>query len=370
MNVLLIVRWPVGGIRTFINYVYSRWTNNNIHFHILTPNIAEVDILRSQLDGISVTWHVTDSEKPNIIDFSLACHRVTSETRFDLIHAHGFTSALSIGWKLPFLRCKSIVTSHDVLNKRQFVGPFGALKRHALKFMLNRFSVIQSVSFDAQSNLHELVPGIDKNKLRVILNGVDTDRFYQAPPLDLKLSLGVPKEVVLIGFFGRFMSQKGFQYLVGAISQLEQSHPGRYRVACFGSGSFIREEKYQIEQLQLSHVFFFSDFVSDTAPYIKGCDLVAMPSLWEASGLVAMEVLTSGVPLVASGCIGLREVCKDSPAILVEPANPDSLKKGILEATTLSRRTFSEYATEAKDRYSIDRVRGEIQSLYQELTSR
>src|SRR5690606_9743044 len=136
------------------------------------------------------------------------------------------------------------------------------------------------------------------------------------------------QDTVLIGFFGRFMSQKGFKYLVAAMADLEQRFPGRYRVAWFGSGGFIREEKADLERCNLTHLFYMHDFVPDTAPYVKGCDIVAMTSLWEACGLVAMEVLAAGVPLVASRCVGLREVCKGSPAILVEPANAESLMAG------------------------------------------
>lgn len=364
MKVLLIVRWPVGGIRTFINYIYSSWSDSSLELHVLTPNVGEVNVLKRQLKNLNCVWHVANKENPGFKDFLKESYKVIRSSNYDLIHAHGFTSALSAGWLLPFLRCKAIFTSHDVLNASQFLGGSGKIKKILMPLVINRFNVIHSVSFDAQQNLLEMLPGIDRKKCQVILNGVDTERFYAADLVNIKQNIGVPPDKVLIGFFGRFMSQKGFKFLVEAVSQLEGKFPGKYHVACFGSGSYIREEKADIERKKLSHLFYFHDFVPDTAPYVRGCDLVAMPSLWEACGLVAMEVLTAGVPLVASDCIGLREVCKETPAILVSPSNASSLAEGIEKASEVPREVFSQYATQAKDRFSVKSAQKKFHQLY------
>src|SRR5690606_20718599 len=101
----------------------------------------------------------------------------------------------------------------------------------------------------------------------------------------------------------------------------------------------------------LANLFYMHDFVADTAPYVKGCDLVVMPSLWEACPLLPMEVLSAGVPLVASRCIGLREVCEGTPAILVDPASAESLIAGLIAANSAPREVFGEYASKARKRY-------------------
>lgn len=363
----MVVRWPVGGIRTFINYVYSQWGDSSLELHFLTPNLPEVHALKAQLKHVNCVWHSTSSSDPGFKEFFVAAQKIMSNNKFDLVHAHGFTSAFSVALRLPFMRAKGIFTSHDVLNASQFSGIVGQLKKIIFAFLLNRFNVIHSVSHAAQNNLLEMLPLVSKKKAQVILNGVDTERFFSAEPFALKQALNIAPEVKVIGFFGRFMSQKGFKYLVDAVAKLESQRPGQYRVVCFGSGGFIREEKAALEQRGLLHLFHFHDFVADTAPYVKGCDIVAMPSLWEACPLVPMEVLAAGVPLVASSCIGLSEVCENTPAIMVEPANSDQLYQACLGVNEISKQTFIDFSPTAKDRFNIKSSTATFRTLYSSL---
>jgi len=369
IKVFLIVRWPVGGIRTYLNYIFANWESPEVELHILTPDIPEVDVLKEQMRSTNCVWYKTESPDPGLKEFISCVNGVLHECKFDLIHAHGFTSGLAIGWRLPFLHCPSIITSHDVLSDKQFLGIKGKFQKAIMAISLNRFSVIHSVSNDAESNLRKNIPFISEKKCCVIPNGIDVNHFSNAPTLPLKDKLNLPSDIVLIGFFGRFMSQKGFAYLTDAIENLELRYPGKYRVVCFGSGGYVREERADLEKRNLMHLFIFHDLVSDIAPYIKGCDLVVMPSLWEASGLVAMEVLVAGTPLVASRCIGLKEVCCDSPAVLVEPANSAALEEGIIEAQSRSREELSAFIKVAKSRYSIENTRKKLQELYARLVS-
>lgn len=368
IKVFMVVRWPVGGIRTFINYVYSNWTNPELEIHFLVPNLAEVDALKKQLSGVNCIWHLTESEDPSFKEFMFSAFNILRKNKFNLIHAHGFTSAFSVALKLPFSRVGSIFTSHDVLNQSQFSGVLGAIKKRIFAFFLNRFDCIHSVSHEAEHNLLKTLPAVSTRKSQVILNGVNTEHFYAAQAVALKEKLGVANNVRLIGFFGRFMSQKGFKYLVDAVEMLEEEYPGRYKVVTFGEGCFIREEKAVLESRGLLSLFFFHDFVSDTAPYIKACDIVAMPSLWEACPLVPMEVLAAGVPLVASSCIGLGEVCQNTPAVMAAPANAEQLYQALHGITESTESVFSQFAPIAKDRFNIKVTVASLQTLYCNLT--
>lgn len=363
----MVVRWPVGGIRTFINYVYSQWGDPSLELHFLTPNLPEVDALKIQLKHVNCVWHSTKAGDPDFKEFLIAAQKIINANDFQLIHAHGFTSAFSVALRLPFLRAKAIFTSHDVLNASQFSGVAGKIKKVIFAFLLNRFNVIHSVSHAAQKNLLEMLPLVSREKTRVILNGVDTERFFSAEPFALKHALNIAQEVRLIGFFGRFMSQKGFKYLVDSVAMLESRYPGRFRVVCFGSGGFIREEKAALKERGLLGLFYFHDFVVDTAPYVKGCDMVAMPSLWEACGLVAMEVLSAGIPLIATNCGGLAEVCKNTPALMIPTANSEQLTNAILSANEASTKDFSDFALIAKDRFNIKSTTSSFRTLYSEL---
>ena len=93
-----------------------------------------------------------------------------------------------------------------------------------------------------------------------------------------------------------------------------------------------------------------------------------MPSRWEACGLLAMEALAAGVPIVGSDCIGLREVLAATPARMVEPGNAAALAEAL--ARELEERRSAEflaYSPTAVERFSVARNASALRSLYDEL---
>jgi glycosyltransferase involved in cell wall biosynthesis len=115
------------------------------------------------------------------------------------------------------------------------------------------------------------------------------------------------------------MAQKGFGLLVDAVESWNNS--GKLRplhVCCFGWGGFIREEQESIARRELKEYFHFFPGTDEMGAAIRGVDVVVMPSRWEACPLLAMEVMVAGKPLIASNCIGLKEVTNNTPALIFE----------------------------------------------------
>ncbi|MGF2685367.1 glycosyltransferase family 4 protein [Marinobacter sp. DUT-3] len=367
VHVLLVVRWPIGGIRTYLKYVLSNIPASKIRFSIIVPDIGESEVLYDDIHNKIYNWHTYRvSKKGGYLDFFKVIRRVIREDKVELVHAHGFTSMLICVPALLFSWCPLIFTSHDVLNQQQFRGFWGRVKRLLLRFGLSRCEKIQSVSSDAQDNLVNYFPKINKDKLEVNLNGIEVDRFNSPKAVDLRAELNIDSDKIVVGFFGRFMAQKGFRFLVEAIEILkrEESSP-EFHVVCFGSGAFIREEKADIIRRGLNDDFTFAPFIPDVSGSMKGCNMIVMPSLWEACPLQPMEALCAGVPFVGSDCIGLREVLAGTPAIQVKSGDADSLARGILSCLEVSRDTFEEYAPIALERFDVRKTAEGIHALYE-----
>jgi glycosyltransferase involved in cell wall biosynthesis len=97
-------------------------------------------------------------------------------------------------------------------------------------------------------------------------------------------------------------------------------------------------------------------------------DIVVMPSLWESSGLLGMEALVAGIPIIGSNCIGLREVLADSPAIMVSPKDSKALAKAIAkEINSPSKKEFQTFSDIARERFSIQRPALELKKLYDKM---
>jgi glycosyltransferase involved in cell wall biosynthesis len=164
------------------------------------------------------------------------------------------------------------------------------------------------------------------------------------------------------------MSPKGFLDLVKAMKLLLDSRgPSEMpTVLTFGWGGFIREDYALIEQLGLSNYFRQLPFTDDVPAAIKGVDMVVMPSRWEACGLLAMEVLCAGVPLIATNCVGLRCVVEGTPARVVNSYSPDQLAFAIeQELNQPSIEKFKDYKPTAIERFNFTKPARELDAYYQ-----
>jgi len=366
-KLLLVIRWPVGGIRTFIRYVYRNFDFRRYNFTIIAPDLPELRILLSDLDGLDVLYVFLD-KNPSSISFFRAVSKTIINGKFDLIHAHGFTAGICSLLGSVLTRTPHIMTLHEVLIDDQFVGFRGYCKNEALSLLLPFIDVIHLVSHDARENLLAYfgVLKVFKNKLFVIPNGIEVKRFLNTDKRDLRKELVLPKKSFLIGFLGRFMPAKGFKYLVNALDILYKEYklPKKPVVLAFGEGAFIREERQCVREKGLDESVCFMPFIPDVASTLKGLDVVVMPSLWEACGLVAIETMVSGVPLIGTDCIGLREVLKNTPATIVPMKDSHALADALMrEMRDPSQSKAILFREEAARRFDVKRQSKEMERM-------
>ncbi len=353
-----MVYYPIGGIRTFFRYVYRNFDPQKYSFTLVSPELSETKLLLDDLSELDLTYLPADNNLSNKEFFILVTNIIRND-RFDLIHSHGFTSGISaiVGSLLRWT--PHILTCHDVFTEKQFIGVRGFIKKSFLGLMLLMIDSIHCVSYDARNNLLEYLAmlRIFKKKLIVVPHGIETELFLSAEKRDLRNELGLSKDSFLIGFLGRFMSQKGFKYLIDALEKMNQIKgiPKQPVILCFSQeDGFIREEKESIRKKGLSESVLFLPFVANVASTLKGLDVIAMPSLWEACGLLAMEAMVAGVPLIGTDCIGLREVLKNTPATVVPVRDSLALSKVLLEEmknpSTIKAR---EFAIKAAARFEV-----------------
>lgn len=367
IKILIVVRWPVGGIRTFMRYVFRQFNPEHYHLTILVPGIPEVNVLAKDLEGLDVTV-IRLSERPSFLELFLAVTRQLMCGKYDLVHSQGYISGMCSALPSYLLRTPHVLTSHDMLSNEHFKGLSGALKRVALGVTLSLTTKLHSVSNDARKNITQFFPFLDRgDKCVVIKNGIESSRFVDAIARDLRTEFHLPSDVFLIGFLGRFMAPKGFIYLVDAIDQLRKSGPLKQRplVLAFGEGGFIREEKLVVEERGLQEYFSFLPFETNVAGVIKGLDLVVIPSLWETCPILPMEVLACGTPVVASNCIGLREVVHGTPAYVV-PSRDSKALSDMLYTVMKERVTqpFTDFAAKAAAMFDSRNQAESIQRLY------
>ena len=173
--------------------------------------------------------------------------------------------------------------------------------------------------------------GAEDEKVRVVPNGVDTKLFSpreSKPEIERRWSLGRP--VVLAA--GRLVPWKGLNYLVRAAPVVLRSFSSTTFLVV-GDGPERANLERQVEELGLGRSFVFTGRIPhrEMAEVISCADVFVLPSLFDTTPNVLLEVMSSGKPVVASDIEGIREVIKNmETGILVPPADDHNLGEALL----------------------------------------
>jgi glycosyltransferase involved in cell wall biosynthesis len=366
-HVLLVIRWPVGGIRTFIRYVYNIFDPNNYRLTILAPELEEHPILLNDLRRYEVTFLPLPVNSSGI-DIFKGIVRALWMGEYDLIHSNGLSAGALATLPARLFRVPHMITLHDMLNESQCGGVKGFFLQCGLSMVLPLAGVIHAVSEACSCNILHYVPSLRlfKDKVKVIRHGIEIGRFRKEEYRNLRSELDLPVNSFLIGFLGRFMSPKGFRYLVEATRILLQQSdlPKEPFVLTFGDGAFIREEKAAVRGKRLERNIRFLPFTENVASAMKGLDVVAVPSVWETCPILPMEAMVAGVPIIGSDCAGLSEVLKNTPAVVVQSKNSHALAAALLnEMNNPSKDKAQEFRKEAASRFDVINQAEEIEKV-------
>ncbi len=159
----------------------------------------------------------------------------------------------------------------------------------------------------------------------IIPNGVNRERFYPGVQENQEFE----DELVNILFVGRFDRRKGLTYLLSAFKELDPSP--KKRLLIVGDGPEKRSAEHFVRKHKLREVHFLGPVARNRLPGIyRSADIFCAPATHgESFGIVLLEALASGLPIIAYANPGYREVLKCSPLcdFLVIPKDISSLRK-------------------------------------------
>lgn len=209
--------------------------------------------------------------------------------------------------------------------------------------------------------------GVDLNKIVVIPNGVDLKRFDQCKD-EIKLD-GDPR----ILFMGRLSHAKGVDILIRALAKIRTELPN-IRLHLVGSSKGAPACSYQVlaRKLGVEDNVVFHEWASpeDVPRYYKAADICVFPSRLESFGLVILEAMASGVPMVAADIPSFSEILLNGKCGLLFKAGDDrALSKAIIKLVgdPVFRRKMSKAALQSVQKYSWENIAERYLSLYNEL---
>jgi glycosyltransferase involved in cell wall biosynthesis len=356
-SILNVIRYPIGGIRSYLRYTYSRLDPLRYRTTIVTVDRDEARLIPPGIAPIAADLH-TVSERNAFAGLALMTGRLLARDNFGLVHSQGTTAAIVADLSARRHGVPHIVTLHETFRPEQFRGVIGRIRRASVARSLNRADSIIAVTEDAAANLLSSVPldRATRGRLQVIRNGVASTMLADEAPrtrLQLRQTYGLTDNTVLLGYIGRFMPEKGFDVLLDAVERLQRDGGGvpQFVIAAVNDGAYLREYRQEIAARGLEAHFIFAGFQSSAAGVLSELDGVVMPSRREACGIVAMEAMVLGCPLIASDCIGLRELTRGTPALACTTGDAGSLAETMrrfLISVADQKRAAQAYMTAAR----------------------
>jgi glycosyltransferase involved in cell wall biosynthesis len=163
--------------------------------------------------------------------------------------------------------------------------------------------------------------GIAASKIVVIPNAIDLEPFAHVAQTRRPSADGLFR----IGFIGRLDPIKRIGDLIRAVGALD-----RVRLDLFGEGQERPTLEHLIAQLHLADRISLHGAIAHPADALRQIDLLVLPSQAEGFGLVLIEAMAAGIPIVATDVPGIRDVVQDGVnGLLVPPANPPALAAAI-----------------------------------------
>ena len=267
--------------------------------------------------------------------FFSACglaREIRKEFDFEIIHAHnvypdGFAAVL-LG---RIFKKKVVITSHGL--DVNFLLKKITIRLVSLPIIKKADKVI-TVSVSLKNELVKL--GFAPSKIEVIHNGIDTDKFH---PMDKDLlleQLGLAKDVERIIYVGGIIWSKGLKYLLEAFRKIEQER-GKVELLMVGgvTGTYWEKEAAGIRRLSDELEFggkvkFLGKMPNEKIPqWMNAGNVLVLPSLSEGFGVVLIEALSCGIPVVSTRCGGPEDIVNDEVGKLVEPGDSEGLANAI-----------------------------------------
>jgi glycosyltransferase involved in cell wall biosynthesis len=188
--------------------------------------------------------------------------------------------------------------------------------------------LVIAVSRDLARNVADL--GVPADRIEVVYNGVDADRFHPGPKDQARARVGLTGDVPNVLFVGALVPVKGLDYLLPACSKL-MAGGFRFRCHVVGSGPLRPDLERQADQLGLKDtVLFHGPKPHDELPdWYRAADLFILPSRSEGVPGVLMEAMACGTPFVASRVGGVPEVADLGDGELVSAGDVDRMATAI-----------------------------------------
>jgi len=343
----------IGGIAPHVYNLSINLVKLGVGVHVVTcdfPNTPAYEVV----EGVEV--HRFDSYNLPTPDFAAwiqlmnlnmqrAATKIIKSNRDGsiIIHAHDWLSAKA-GIGLKHLNRLPLVSTIHATEYGRRGGIFSDYNRmiHEIEVWLGSESKRVICCSRYMAEQVNKVLGVPYEKIKVIPNGIDPSIFTNLEGVEDVRSRFADRNEKLVLYVGRLVVEKGVQVLLDAIPKVLQKLDAKFVIA--GDGYLRSELVKRVAESGLASKVHITGYLDTNTirRLFLAADVCVIPSLYEPFGIVALEAMAAGCPVVASDTGGLSEIIEhEKTGVKVYPNNPDSLAWGILRV--LESKDLAEY---------------------------
>ena len=370
MKIAMVGQFPphIGGVGVHIHSLSKELIKQGHEVYVIT--YPHKDIKDS--DGI----HVIGTKGINIpglrgllfaINAKKELKKLVERENIDIIHGHYLFPA---GWAAvkagKSTNTKTYVTSHgsdmfELYKNKIFTRPL-------IKKVLKDADIILAVSKALKEEIiNTKIPKIEE-KVRLHWNGVDVNKFKTTKNNENKFkkelvhefNIAADKPIIL--FVGNIIKRKNVDLLIEAKKHMAT----KANLVIVGDGPYLNQLKDKAEKEyyegNIDNVYFTGSR-TDVEDIMPSCDLLVLPSLSESFGLVLLEALACGKPVIGSNVGGISEIITEDVGLLIDPNDSKDLANAIDKILT-DKELMEKFKSNARKR-AMDF--GEIKLPYDEL---
>jgi len=254
---------------------------------------------------------------------------------YDFVHAHYvFPSGFLALIMKNLFKTKLIITAHggdinNMANKGQFF--FNQTRR-----ILQRSDRIIAVGEELKKTIISKF-NISSEKIEVLSMGVDQSIFKPIPKEKAIFNLKISQNTFQFLFVGNIIKAKGILELLQAYALIkaEYDNVALHIIGAHENNSFFLEVNSLIKEKKIDNIYLHDPMPQTLiANWMNASDVLILPSYTEGFGLVALEAMSVGTPVIGTKVGGLKYLLSNQAGLLVEPKSINSLKHAMIQILT------------------------------------
>ncbi len=299
-----------------------------------------------------------------------------SGINYDLVHSHYWLSGhvgqvLKTEWQVP--HAVMFHTLAEAKNRHHMNEREPAYRVEGERIVAGEADRIICAS-DGEKEMLVQTYGATPSRVNVVPCGVDTLRFRPMKKGRVRCKLGMPEDEPVVLYVGRIEPLKGIDVLIRAAAQTDS----RFRLLIVGGDGKDAARKEELTGLAsdvgVAERLTFLDAVPhrDLPLYYNAADVCVVPSYYESFGLVAVEAMACGTPVIASRVGGLKETVLDGRTGYLVPwrcPEPFAERLELLLSNEALRRSMGREARLAAERFRWSEVAARVEDVYHDLVS-